>query len=750
MSENQYQFDSRVSMRTNIRRQRILSSISFPIPQDRPMVIPQPRELNSDNSSTEISINVLESSQSEINFANSDNASDQQNENYFGEDDYNAVDEENTDEFNFEQEFIDIILAHSISYVAAEKIIDLINNEFGYKRLPKSMKTLLRRIDSEVFDFDFTFVCKCGSTLKYQSKNGRFLTKVSCNTCRKTFNNYKELSEYPYYCTLPIKSQIIRLAETYSHPNNLSQSGQEGILYLDILLAVDAIPIYKSTSSSLHVMMVFVDKMKQRGKDAIPIVSTLFYGPHKPDVFFFFKTFIDEYHELSNSSFQTKWASETRLKLIGILADAPCRAWILGMHQFNGTYGCHRCYIKTIAGKYLPTKYDTLKLRTTAETEGIRASLCNNTHIMGVIRPTPLSHLREFDYIKNTAVEYIHCGILGVVKNILKSVMLDSAWGNNMFVNNNRPSIQYFVEKFNQIRPPSCFKRFRDFSEITNYKSSEFENFLFYFSYPILKSRLKNEYLVHFLLLSSAMYKILSKNDDESRQQTHSDIDRFNQLIYELEYPEDMYKYNTHSLHHLAEDNFSFGKLKHYNAYCYENFLGQLKSLVRYPINIPQQVMCQVKVMGIAKSQSESFVFKTEVLTETNPSLQDCLQILSFNEPSSKYYLKCKTRTSKFTSIHYSTMFKKDDSNLNINDKYYQIQFFVDTPTRKYIILKEWIKGSNLVCRSPHAEVSLSYVHFVKLDTRLTIVPFPKLLLPLLIVNTTNNTLAYELITSNK
>lgn len=741
--------ESQQCSRTKRRHREIVRNFSFNVPDDIPVIVPEDIPLNSDNSSATITTdrvlqdNTLDSDQ----YSNANSNDVQYSNNNQDVRENNESEEDLDDDFNFEKEFLSIVLLNSVPYSVAEQFMSIINRRFGYKILPKSITTLLRRINSEVYDQKYSFQCKCNTTVHFMVKNARVCGVIKCENCQKIFNGYDDLKEYNYYCSLLIKQQIIDLSHKFSKPDVAEEVSS---LSIGIILAVDAIPIFKSNDSSLHVLMCFIDRMKPLGKSAIPIVSTLYFGKGKPALPIFFSKFMIEYQDLSENPFETAWNTHTKIYIKCILADAPCRAWILGMQQFNGKYGCHRCYTKIEDGKWQLKKYSEHRLRTLDETEEYRRvfSHGNHSNVMGINGITPLSVLNNFNYINLVAVEYIHSAILGVVKNLIKNIMFESQWGNRMFVNSARPSIQYFSEKFKSISPPSSIKRYRSLDCMAHYKSSEFENLLFFFAYPLLKDKLKKEYLLHIFLLCSALHKLITKDDENSRQQAIHQLDLFIDLATRLNYPDTLKKYNTHAILHLVEDNRHIGKLLLYNAYGYENTLGNLKKKVKSPTNIVQQIIYQLKVQEVSSRHEDKLVLKKEVFPEFEVQLQASLEELRIPAKSGwKFFKKCQSKIHEFKSCNYHQKRKYTDHNAYLEGKFYKIEYFAENGNNVYLICREYLKIQPLELNSLDTVVILEYVTYVKLDTRRLLITINSPLLPLFVINTRHNTLCFELFT---
>lgn len=131
----------------------------------------------------------------------------------------------------------------------------------------------------------------------------------------------------------------------------------------------------------------------------------------------------------------------------------------------------------------------------------------------------------------------------------------------------------------------------RDLSELTRWKASELRTFLIYLGPLVLENILPTAMYEHFLLLHCGITILLSKNHIEK-----IGTDLANEIISvfvnhcEKIYGKTFYVYNVHSLCHLSSDVVKYGPLDDFSAFCFENYLGKLKKLIKKPNQPLQQV----------------------------------------------------------------------------------------------------------------------------------------------------------------
>lgn len=189
------------------------------------------------------------------------------------------------------------------------------------------------------------------------------------------------------------------------------------------------------------------------------------------------------------------------------------------MTQFNGFYGCPYCYAP---GKSVQTseRGHTLsypfnmenpnghhEVRTHASHVKNAEEAQLNRMVLGVKGLTWFSYLPKFDTIRGTAIDYMHCILLGVVK-MLATLWFEKSHKQEMFSIASR--ITEVDQRLLNIKPPSYIPRLpRSLSEISHFKAAELKNFLLFYSLPCLFGILPMDQYHHFSLLVYSTYILL-------------------------------------------------------------------------------------------------------------------------------------------------------------------------------------------------------------------------------------------------
>ncbi|CAN8016251.1 unnamed protein product, partial [Ixodes persulcatus] len=102
----------------------------------------------------------------------------------------------------------------------------------------------------------------------------------------------------------------------------------------------------------------------------------------------------------------------SRVQIVCCCVDAPARAAVLNIKQFNGYYGCTWCLQK---GTYLNGKQ---LLNRHIDLGTVPSTLQKEKPSHGVKGPTPLMNAPGPDLVWGVNPDYLHCVLEGVTKQM--------------------------------------------------------------------------------------------------------------------------------------------------------------------------------------------------------------------------------------------------------------------------------------------------------------------------------------------
>lgn len=175
------------------------------------------------------------------------------------------------------------------------------------------------------------------------------------------------------------------------------------------------------------------------------------------------------------SGFVTNWSNQTKLRVFLFIADSPCRASVIKLKNHAAKDPCFRCFVVHYKKDIFPLLKSTeLNLRTLEDVLGDSIS-CDR----GVKGVSLLLDVNEpnFNYIRNSVCEFMHCAELGFTKNFLKRLLKDSK--SPYYLN---PIQKELVnERIRSLKLPKLFTRgCRTLDFISDFKALEFKTILFY------------------------------------------------------------------------------------------------------------------------------------------------------------------------------------------------------------------------------------------------------------------------------
>ena len=467
-----------------------------------------------------------------------------------------------------------------------------------------------------------------------------------CSVCNETYKSLKDLS---YFIHISISNQIQALFSRIKFVTALRHRFQrqkqhegnyediyDGSLYknlmkpgsilrdgnnLSLMWNVDGVPLFKSSKYSLWPMYLLINELpyKQRVLKENSILAGLWFGEEKPNMSFYLKPIVEELITLESHGIEIRSPHISKpfickAVLLAGSCDLPAKCLVLNSIQYNGYYGCAKCLQP---GKTADTRHahvypfnrtNPVGPKRTANEHSVDAKEAHegNKIVNGVKGPTWLMKLQYYDIIAGTAVDYMHCALLGVMKYLLGLWFNSEHNKENFYIGR---SVLLVDKRLKEITPPLVISRKpRAISEhFKYYKASELRSFLLYYSLPILFGILPLEYWDHFSLLSTSIYILLQSSiSEEQLQYCQKNLNTFCGKFQAL-YGERYMSANIHLLLHLPDTVRELGPLWVYSCFHFEGLNGMLKGLVRGTQHIDKQLMTSYSYMKHLPTLAEEF-----------------------------------------------------------------------------------------------------------------------------------------------
>jgi len=208
---------------------------------------------------------------------------------------------------------------------------------------------------------------------------------------------------------------------------------------------------------------------------------------------------------------------------------------------------------------------------------------------------TEIINIPDVNIVDTFALDYMHLVCLGVVKKIL-TLSKGSKDIGRLNVNCQKLPINVIKHiSTNLLSIKKCIpcdfsRKPRGFDELARWKATEFRQFLLYTGIIVIKSSVPKLIYENFLCLSVAMTIFLSPNLSHLSNLAKSLMIDFVKDFGSL-YGVHFISHNVHGLIHLIDDYEKFGCLDQIICFKFENYMGQLKKMVRKQDKPLQQVI---------------------------------------------------------------------------------------------------------------------------------------------------------------
>ncbi|CAN7946072.1 unnamed protein product, partial [Ixodes hexagonus] len=176
-----------------------------------------------------------------------------------------------------------------------------------------------------------------------------------------------------------------------------------------------------SNKSSLWSVQCVINELAVRTRWSNVLLGGLWFGAGHPDMVMFLNQFV-EINRIGTIAWESdEHLMESKVQVICSCVDAPARAAVLNMKQYNGYYGCTWCLQKGtyLNGKSLLSRY--IERTPDSSRRDIEAALQQGEPSHGVKGPTPLMNAPGLNLVWGVNPDYLHCVLEGVTKQMCES-----------------------------------------------------------------------------------------------------------------------------------------------------------------------------------------------------------------------------------------------------------------------------------------------------------------------------------------
>lgn len=554
------------------------------------------------------------------------------------------------------------------------------------------------------------FKPKTTNTKKMKQKsNKKEFGDLQCRGCAQKCNTkITKKSQHAVFVIFNIESQIAQLVEENSeyflnvmqgnksgfteirdifngllykaHVNKLPEEKREQ--YCTGILNTDGVPPYKNSKYSIWPIQIILNEIPIETRMKQPMIVGLWFGKSKPNLECVLKPLVQYLNQLSKDGVNVKLNNQKVNLAFNVIcgcADSPARADMQGISYYSGYYSCPWCLIK---GKYIKgekQKKGSVKFPSLHQQENpkvrTRAGLMrhlektkknNNVTYKGSRFSSPLLELEGFDIIHSFTPDYMHSICLGVTKTFA-GYWFDSAKTPYYIP---PATMRNLSDSMENIQPPSQLCRLsRPLEDRKFYKSREWENWLIYYSVPLLMTIPAFKiYLNHWILFVQAI-RILLK-DRISRE----DLATAHTLLVEFVNGTEMLygavamTSNVHSLLHTVQSVIDWGPFWAHSGYPFESFNGDIKDMLHASQGAISQVCRRIKMKEAIFLLKKNITFETPKIEQAFDEFFKSQTLKTIKIGSTRYFGKEKKISEELarelqlnpTTTFYERMFKNN------------------------------------------------------------------------------------------
>lgn len=460
----------------------------------------------------------------------------------------------------------------------------------------------------------------------------------------------------------------------------------------------DGVSIVNSAKSSLWPILLMCNFLPPRLRfiDKNIIVAGLYHADDKPNMHDFLKPLAEEFGTLSSNGIFIR-NQICRIYLTNALLDLPAKSIVSQTKQFNSFYACNFC-IQTGERTNKGVRY-TYKVPCIARTH--RSILENmnkwqrnpNQSHQGIKGISPMITFEHFDLADCFPIDYMHCVLLGVTKNML-----------TFWTDPKNKNEEYYMTKTKRnilsirlmgIKTPSYIsRRARPLEQLKHFKASEYRSLLLYYLPVCLKKLLPKKYILHLCALSSSIYQLLQPEiTKEELDLVQIRLDGFIKE-YQVYYGKVNMTFNVHSLIHLVHCVRTFGPLFGFSMFPFESYNGRLKNYVIASTDIMYQIA--IRYVGYQTLQLSEDIKHSDATTLKDEKIVgfEHHHIKAFEEADVEVAKQCYAyiiqNGVKFTSKLHQKATKTADFFVYINDDTIgAVQFYFMSSFTNYAMIEK-------------------------------------------------------------
>lgn len=480
---------------------------------------------------------------------------------------------------------MNIFVRHNLTNAALSDMLKLINIIVGYRAIPETFASFSRFFTTKTFTRHY--ICdQCGFLIG--------ATKSDCAVCQSNKGTFFIAFDYVTILKDIVKSnwhQIVAYRAKLNTPNvtDILNAGVYRAKRLQnaitLVFNTDGVKVFNSNvKKSLWPIILCINELPPnlRFLRKNVVIAGLWLNASEPDFDTFLKPFCDEMEKVFAEGFSIGREIVNTIQVIACCVDTKARCKIQNIKQFNGYNACGFCHHPgDIVGKQIKYgfKNDIPKRNYQETLHAMALSSSTGRPVIGVKGISPLIRFPNFDVIRNCPIDYMHCVLLGIVRQLCR-IWFETP-SSNSYIKDKVGNIDEMLTSISYFQEAS--RKARKISDRASWKANEWLQWLIHYSKICLQKYLPRKYFDHYMLLVSSVVKLLGCDiTAETFDQTENNLRKFVQNFEKLYGIHEM-TYNVHLLSHLVDCAKDYGPLWTFSLFVFEDINGVLKKHIKGP-----------------------------------------------------------------------------------------------------------------------------------------------------------------------
>jgi len=263
--------------------------------------------------------------------------------------------------------------------------------------------------------------------------------------------------------------------------------------------------------------------------------------------------------------------------------------------------------------------------RAALKKKSLQKAVESGKRVNGVIGPSPLMVLTDFDYVRAQVPDYLHSVCHGTIKTMMH------LWTHSSFSKEpwhlDKENRAILNERLLKMKPPyEVTRTSRSLFDFAHWKATEFRSFaLYYFS--CLEDLLPTEYFQHFLCF---VYGIQVLNQEEVKvERVHETKPLFHKFLQDAArlYGEEYVSFNFHLGSHLTDKCLDWGCLWATSTFIPEGVNGDLVRMFNGTQNVVEQMAKNFLLKKELRNDALSILSNNLIPHTASTMLRDLLNI---------------------------------------------------------------------------------------------------------------------------